>query len=503
MKKPGRSKGKRILALLAGPATFALLWLLAADLPGAARNTLAITGWVAIWWIFEAVPIPVASLLPLVLIPATGVRPAREVAGLYLSDLVFLLLGGFLLALMIERWNLHRRIALAVLQSVGTSPRRLVLGFLLASAGLSMWISNSATSLMLIPIALAVTHRLAAEGSSEGRFEVALLLAVAYGANCGGMATYVGTPPNLVFRERYEADFATGAEGAAPAISFLQWMLLGLPLLVALLPLVWFVLTRKLGSDRDPRIEQQLREERSRLPSWSEGELWAMGVFAVTALLWVTRQPLVIGERQFLGWIRLFPEGVVISDATVAIGMALLAFVVRARREPLAQPEPLLEWKEAERKLPWGIVFLLGAGMVLGDCFKSSGLTVIVGETLAAQFSAWSSTVVMGSVALVVSLITEVASNTATALLTLQTLSAVAPSLEMTPAALLLPATLAASCAFMMPVATGPNAIVFATGRLRIATMVRHGVVLNLAAVVLITFYLQWVALPLLGLASR
>lgn len=506
MTHPQRSF-RRSARVAAGPLAFAAVLLLApAAFSGAARMTLATTAWVAAWWILEALPIPATSLLPLVLLPVLGVRPATEVARLYANDLIFLLLGGFLLALTIERWGLHRRVALFVLGRVGSSPRRLSFGFLLAAAVLSMWISNTATALMLLPIALAVCTRLgeAQDAPTGRRTQVALLLSVAYGANLGGIGTYIGTPPNLIFRERYAIDFGAGQQGGPADISFLQWMLAFAPMTLLFLPVVWFALARTLPGRSSAAIEEVLEAENRSLPTWSSGEIQVGLLFVVTAILWITRVPIRVGEHVILGWTRWFPEGFEITDGTVAIAMALTCFVVRARgrsRDAPGDPrEPLMDWSTAESGMPWGILLLYGAGFALGDTFQTSGLSQVLGEQLAGSLAPDRPLLLIGSICLLMTFLTEVTSNTASTSVFLPILSAVALQLQLPAPMLLLPATLAASCAFMLPVGTPPNAIVFATGQVPIRSMVRIGFWINLAAVLWITLYLYHVALPILGI---
>jgi len=507
-------------AVAIGPLAFLLvLALRPAGLAGAPLKTLAATSWIAAWWILEAVPIAATSLLPLILFPLLGVKSASETAALYVEDLLFLLLGGFLLALALERWGLHRRFAIAVLSLLGGDPRKLVFGFCFAAALISMWISNSGTTLVLLPIALAVGRRIAGgvAPSERARVEQSLLLAVAYGATAGGLGTYVGTPPNLVFRERYVRDFGAGTPGGPPEISFLQWMAAFAPLALLMAAGIGFVLSRGLpraaDAPGDGSTREVIRRERAALPPWSAGEALVAAIFGLAALLWITREPLDVGGHVIFGWSRLFPAKNWVSDGTVAITLCMLCFVVRAR--PLAgmapppaaaragasaRTVPLLDWDEAEAKMPWGILLLFGGGFAIGDAFRSSGLSNVLGQALAGGLAGLPGPLVVLGVALFVILITEFMNNTACAQVLLPILSAVAPRLHLTPAALLVPATLASSCGFMMPAGTAPNAIVFATRKVAMGAMVRVGLLLDVGSALLVTAWIVWVALPIFGL---
>jgi len=500
-------------AIAAGPlAAVALLAWGPGGLSGPPLQVLAITAWVALWWVLEALPIAATSLLPLVLLPAFGIKAAGEVARLYMDDLLILLLGGFLLALALERWGLHRRLALAVLALLGGAPRRLALGCALAAALVSMWISNSGTTLVLLPIALAVGRRLGRDLEPEAarRVDRALLLAIAYGATAGGLGTYVGTPPNLVFRERYARDFGAGSPGGPPMISFLEWMIGFTPLALLLATLIGLVLARGLPRLDGSATRAAVRAERATLPPWSMGELLVTLFFLAAALLWITREPFDVDGRELFGWAqRLLPGGIewrkgTISDATVAMALTLACFVVRVKPAPgMAAPAgrtrvPLLDWAEAEQKMPWGILLLFGGGFALGDAFKSSGLSTILGNALAASLAGLPLFWIVLATCLFVILVSEFMNNTACAQVLLPLLSAVAPALGVAPAMLLVPATLAASCGFMMPAGTAPNAIVFATRRLKIGEMVRVGFLLDLLSALLVTAWVVWVA-PRLG----
>ena len=504
----------RPLAIVAGPLACAVVLLAApGGLAGAPLHTLAVAVWVALWWVLEALPIAATSLLPLVLLPAFGVKAAGDVARLYMEDLLILLLGGFLLALALERWGLHRRLALATLAALGGAPRRVVVGFALAAALVSMWISNSGTTLVLLPIALAVGQRLARElpPAAATRFQRAVLLAIAFGATAGGLGTYVGTPPNLVFRERYARDFGAGTVDGPPEITFLDWMLAFTPLALLLAVLIGAVLAFGLPRLDGRATRAVVRAERATLPPWCAGERLVALLFLAAALLWITREPFSAGGRDWFGWaLASWPGGIewkkgTISDGTVAMALVLLCFIVRVRPAAgMAERStntrvPLLDWTEAERKMPWGILLLFGGGFALGDAFKTSGLSEHLGHALAGALAGTPEFVIVLGTCLFVILVSEFMNNTACAQVLLPILGAVAPRLGLPPALLLVAATLAASCGFMMPAGTAPNAIVFATRRLRIGDMARVGLVLDLLCALLVTAWMLWVA-PRLGL---
>jgi sodium-dependent dicarboxylate transporter 2/3/5 len=379
-----------------------------------------------------------------------------------------------------------------------------------------MWISNSGTTLVILPIALAVSRRLDGDLAPDAhrRFDRAILLAVAYGATAGGLGTYVGTPPNLVFRQRYQQDFQAGLPGGEPAISFLQWMLAFAPLALALGTIFGLVLARGLPRIDGSRTRAAVRAEAQALPAWCLGERLVALIFALAALLWITREPLEVGERTLFGWSVSLWNRDVITDGTVAMALTLLCFVVRVppaqdmragaeRSLAAARSVPLLDWREAERRLPWGILLLFGGGFALGEAFRTSGLSTSLGQGLASALGGLAPWVVVLGVCLFVTLVSEFMNNTACAQVLLPILGGMARNLGFSPAALLIPAALAASCGFMMPAGTAPNAIVFATRRIRIGEMVRVGCVLDLVSAVLVTAWVLGIALPSLGIPLK
>lgn len=502
------------------PATIALLVTLAATLllapslaamPGPARRTLAVTVLMAAWWISVAIPIPATSLLPLALFAPLGVLGGRETAASYANSTIFLFMGGFILALGIQRWGLHRRIALHVVRAVGTDPARMVLGFMLASAFLSMWISNTATALMMLPIALAVIASLSESGIGASRprpespdFGAALLLGVAYAASIGGLATPIGTPPNISFLRILQILYPQ-----APDFSFGRWTLAFLPLTLVFLVLAWILLTRvvhRLGPDGVGEAESVIRREIDLLGAMGKAERRIAVVFGVTALLWLSRGDLSFGNWTLVGWAGWVERWVGgpfraanLDDATVAIAMAVVTFLVPGEPDERGRRRQLMDWDTAV-KLPWGILLLFGGGFALAAAFKESGLSRHLGEAFAGQIAGASPWLLVVATCLLLTFMTEVTSNTATTEVTLPVLAGAAGAMGVHPLLLMIPATLSASCAFMLPIATPPNAIVFGSGRLEMRQMVRAGLWLNFLGAALITAVFLLVASRILGL---
>ena len=444
-------------------------------LPVAAVRLVGVTLWVGIWWVTEALPLGATALIPAATFPILSIATAKEVSPAYASPAILLLLGGFLLALAVERSQVHRRIALQVLLTVGTSPRRLVLGFAVAAAVLSMWISNTATTLMMMPIALAITDR---AGPEHRSFAVAVLLGVAYGASVGGMATPIGTPPNAIALDALSAAFPDG-----PELNFATWIGRALPAVVLIVPLIWLVLTRvfpRVPSSLDLGAGDVLRQELRALGAWRPSEVRALVVFAIAAVLWVTRKDLVFGEALTIpGWAStLGIKGT--HDATVALLAAVLAFSLPSGDPDDPPGTRLLPWETA-LKAPWGLVLLFGGGVALSKGFSKTGLSAYLGEQLETLVNAGVvSFVAVASLAATFG--TEIVSNTALANIVMPILASTAKSAAIDPRLLLVPVAMACSCAFMMPAATGPNAIAFGSGRVRIAEMVQAGFLTNLGA---------------------
>jgi sodium-dependent dicarboxylate transporter 2/3/5 len=475
---PTRQTSTRALVgLAAGPLLLTAMLLLAPP------EGMTILGWrtaatrvlMAVWWITEAIPIAATALLPIVLFPPLGVATVAATTAPYANPVIYLFLGGFLIAMALERCGLHRRMATAVLGVVGARPANLILGFMAATAFISMWVSNSATVVMMLPmatsvIALARGGADAAVGAESRNFDVALLLGIAYAGNIGGLGTLIGTPPNALL-----AGFM--AETYAIEIGFLQWMLLGVPIVVIALPFAWFVLTRWLhpvGIDPIAGGAAMLREERRTLGPISREE-WTVGtITALTAAAWVSR-PIV--ER----WLPA------VTDTGIAIAGALLLFTVPLRWRPL---RAALTWTQAER-LPWSVLILFGGGLSLAAAIQETGLAGWLGAELAA-LAGWPVFAVILVVTTVVIFLTELTSNTATAAAFLPIVASLAVGIGTDPMLLAIPTALAASCAFMMPVATPPNAVVYGTGAVTIPQMARAGMWLNLffAALLPLVVYL-------------
>jgi sodium-dependent dicarboxylate transporter 2/3/5 len=470
------------VGLVLGPA--ASLVMLAAGPPAglepAAWHTAAVAVLMAVWWMTEAVPIPATALLPLALFPLLGVAKVREAAAPFAHPLVFLLMGGFLIALAMQRWNLHRRIALTLIGVFGTGPRRLIAGFMVATAVLSMWVSNTATTLMMLPIALSVVELLKREGGGDDpNFPVALMLGIAYAASIGGMGTLIGTPPNA-----FMASFMDETYGVT--IGFAQWMLIGLPLVAVFLPIAWLVLTRVAFPVRLAAVEgagRVISGELAAMGPISRGERVVLAVFVATAAAWILRPQLSA----------LVPA-LDLTDTVIAMSGALVLFVIPVdwRRRVFA-----LDWEWA-RNLPWGVLVLFGGGLSLAAAIKATGLAAWIGGATGTLAGAAVVVIVIVVTALII-LLTELTSNTATTATFLPVVAAVAVSLGENPFLLVVPAALAASCAFMMPVATPPNAIVFGSGYLTIRQMIHAGLWLNVIGLVVIVGLGYSIMLAVLG----
>jgi sodium-dependent dicarboxylate transporter 2/3/5 len=441
--------------IIIGPAAALLLYflLLGQGWTGAASITAAVTLLCATWWVFEPVPIPFTSLIPLAVFPLLGVLTPAQVGQSFGSPLILLLMGGFMLSTAMSDSGAHRRIALFMVNLFGGgSARGLVLGFMAASAVLSMWISNTATTLMLLPVALAVLEQ------TDRRMNIPLLLGIAYAASIGGLGTPIGTPPNLIFMQIHLDRF-----GTAP--SFPEWMSWGIPVVVLLVPLAGLWLTRGV------RLEKPVELPRAGI--WRPFEKRVLAMFALTALFWITRQTPFGG---WSAWLDL-PQA---NDASVA----LIAVVMMAAL-PNGEGGRLLRW-EAAGSIPWGVLLLFGGGICIANAFVQSGLADNIAQELGAFLTLPTWALIL-SMCLTVTFLTEVTSNTATASLLMPLLAATAIATDMNPMLLMVPAVLSASCAFMLPVATAPNAIVFGSGKVRIKDMARAGFMLNLIGAVVIT----------------
>jgi sodium-dependent dicarboxylate transporter 2/3/5 len=419
---------------------------------------MAIVGFVGvlcvIWWVFEPIPIPVTSLLPVAILPLLGVLTPTEVGAAYGSPLVLLLLGGFLLSKAMEHSGAHRRIALAMVNLMGASSgRRLVLGFMVASAILSMWISNTATTLMLLPVALAVL-----DGTDQKEvLAVPLLLGIAYAASVGGIGTPIGTPPNLVFMQIYE-------QTTGNSVSFTQWMSWGVPVVVILVPIIGLMLTRKLTG--------KIAIELPKVGVWSTAEKRVMIIFVLTALAWMTRGEPFGGWKHLLG----IPWA---NDASVAL-LAVVAVFLTSN----GSGEKLLDWQRAST-IPWGVLLLFSGGICLAKGFSNSGLSGLMGQWLSSM-TAMPTLALIAVICLVVTFLTEATSNTASTTLLMPVLAAAALASGIAPEIMMVPAAMSASCAFMLPVATAPNSVVFGTGMISTGRMAREGAALNIIGAMVI-----------------
>ncbi|HDS01394.1 MAG TPA: SLC13/DASS family transporter [candidate division Zixibacteria bacterium] len=483
------------IAIIAGPL-LALVIILFFDLDPDNRNvtlTAAVAVWMAVWWITEAIPIAATALLPVALFPLLGVAEGREIAGKYFNHIIFLFMGGFMIALALQRWNLHKRIALKIMLLIGTSPSRIILGFMAASFFLSMWISNTATVMMMLPIAMAVIARLKDSFEKQGVDKVAtsLLLGTAYASSVGGMATLIGTPPNLAFAKIFEETFPM-----APEISFAGWIIFSLPISLVFLLFIWAFMSFKarMGKGRKAANRSIFIEEYKKLGPFSYEEKVVMIDFMILAFLWLFRNPIPVGDFVIPGWSTLLPVPEFIDDGTVSISMALILFLIPSRTRP---GRMIMDWKTAV-SLPWGIVILFGGGFALAYAFKASGLSVWIGSQLGG-LAAFHPLLIIAVICLTMTFLTELTSNTATTQTILPIIAGVAIGIGVNPLLLMVPATLSASCAFMLPVATPPNAIVYGGGDFRIATMAKAGIVLNLFGVFLISLAFYFMGRIILG----
>ncbi|MBZ5216285.1 DASS family sodium-coupled anion symporter [Bacillus paralicheniformis] len=472
--KPPSYKTPQKIGLLLGPALFfaVLLFFFPEGLSHEGRMVLATTLWVAVWWITEAVPIPAASLLPIVLLPLTGALEGAAVTSSYGDPIVFLFLGGFLIALAMERWNLHKRIALNIISVVGTSTSRIVLGFMAATGFLSMWVSNTAAVMMMLPIGTAIIHQVSAVMKSESKdlageeakFSKALIFSIGYAGTIGGLGTLIGTPPNIILAANIKKLY--GVE-----VSFGGWMAFAVPVVVILLVAVWLYLTKvahPIKMKELPGGKELILEEKRKLGKMSFEETMVLLVFGFAAFMWVT--------RTFL-WDDKIPG---IDDTMIAIFAASLLFLIPS----LNKGGRVLDWS-VSKDLPWGILLLFGGGLALATGFKETGLAEWIGGRLTVLDGFNFVVIVVISAALVLFL-TEITSNTATATMILPVLASLALALNVHPYALMVPAAMAANCAFMLPVGTPPNAIIFASGKLKISEMVRTGFVINIFTLILI-----------------
>ncbi len=463
-----------------GPLAFVLtlLFVHPEGMSKEANVVLASTLWIAIWWVLEVLPIAVTSLLPIILFPLSGALGISATTASYGHRFIFLFVGGFMLAIGIEKWQLHKRIALNIIRLIGTSATRIILGFMVATAFLSMWTSNTATTVMMLPIGLAIIAQLRDNPNTAENdntiFGKALMLAIAYSASIGGMASLIGTPPNLilagVFQEAY------GIE-----LGFSQWLVIGLPISLVLLFICWQYLIRVSFSFEQktfPGGMTEIKNQLQRLGAISKEERMLLIVFSATVFLWMTRSFLIN------------PWLPALDDTIIALMAAISLFIL-----PASKPgERLLDWRLAVQ-LPWGVLLLFGAGFAIAEAFGSSGLALWIATQLTAAEGV-SPLVLLFLLVASVNFLTEITSNMATTAMLLPILVPVALSLDLHPYMLMIGVTLAASCAFMLPVATAPNAVIFGSGYLRMKNMVRAGVGLNIISIIIITLFV-YLLLPI------
>ena len=477
-----RSKIIKQFGLVLGPLlfTFTLLFFKPEGLSPEGVAVLATTIWVAIWWILEVVPIAVTAMLPIILFPITGAMELSTTTAAFGHKYVFLYIGGFVLAIAIEKWNLHKRIALTVINIIGTSVSKIILGFMIATAFLSMWISNTATTVMMLPIGMAIILQLKDNPNTKVDeneiFGKALMLSIAYSASIGGVATLIGTPPNLIFAGILEEQYNV-------EMTFSKWIIYGLPISIILLFICWKYMTTVAFSftQKDfPGGKAEIKRLLKNLGKISYEEKTVLIVFCITAFLWMTRSFLIS---------KLIPA---IDDTIIAMASATILFILPTKKR---KEKKIINWESAV-KLPWGILLLFGGGLALAEGFKTSGLAVWIGAQVT-QFENLPLFALLFVLILAVNFLTEITSNLATTAMLLPVIAPIALILDVHPFTLMVGITVAASCAFMLPVATPPNAIVFGSGYLKIPDMMRTGILMNVISVILITL-ITYYLLPLL-----
>ena len=472
---------KKKIGLFLGPFLFILIkfFFHPEGLDDSANAILASTVWIAVWWITEAISIPATALLPIILFPLTGGLSLSETTSSYGHKYIFLFLGGFILAIAIEKWNLHKRIALNIIKLIGTNINRIILGFMVATALLSMWISNTATAVMILPVGMAIIAQLQDNPKTQKDenliFGKALMLAIAYSASIGGMATLIGTPPNLVLAGVIESTYHT-------EITFSQWFMFGFPISVILLFICWVYLTKfafKFNQKEFPGGKSEIEKQLKELGKISYEEKAILSVFLLTAIAWISRSFLLV---------KWLPE---IDDTIIAIIASIVLFLVPNSKKNKA----LISWEDTV-KLPWGILILFGGGMALALGFESTGLASWIGNQLT-SLEGVSVFVLLLILITSVNFLTEITSNMATTAMLLPVLVSLATVIDVHPYILLVSATVAASCAFMLPVATPPNAVVFGSGYLKIEDMVRKGIWMNIISIIILTLIVYYI-LPLM-----
>ena len=469
------------IGFILGPLSFVLImnFLNPEGMEPQAKAILACASWIAIWWVTEPIPIAATALLPIIIFPLSGGLDIKSTTAAFGHKLVFLFIRGFVLAIAIQKWKLHKRIALNIISLVGVNKNNIILGFMIATAFLSMWISNTATSVMILPVGLAIISQLKDDpNTSENEnsvFGKALMLAIAYSASIGGMATLIGTPPNMIFAGVIKKSYGID-------ISFFDWFQFGLPLSIFFLFICWFYLTKiafKFKQKQFSAGKKEINTQLKALGKISFEEKTIFVVFILTALAWITRSFVLV---------KIMPN---IDDTIIAIIAAVILFILPSRNAINSKSNKIIDWDDAI-KLPWGILLLFGAGMALAEGFQSSGLDVWIGSQLTYLKSIPLIIIILIIIASV-NFLTEITSNMATTAMLLPILVSLSVVLDLHPYYLLVSATLAASCAFMLPVATPPNAVVFGSGLLKIEDMFKKGLWLNLISIITLTFVIYFI----------
>lgn len=472
-----------IIKLLLGPLFFVLIVLFANLSPGQPHVTLmaGIIAWIACWWLTEVVDLAVTSLLPLVLLPTLGIMDAKTTALQYNDQVIFLFVGGFILSFAIEKWDLHKRISLKILSLIGTSPVKILAGVMFTTYFISMWMSNTATVMMLLAAVLAINYNIQQEigDTIKNNIPSALLLGLAYSASIGGMATLVGTPTNMIFYSFYQTHLPQ-----AEVMTFTKWFGVGLPISFLLLTGTFFILRyRYISKESNIKFDKSyFKEAYKKLGAFSYEEIIVTVLFSVTALLWFTRSDMTLGDFKFYGWANLFVKKEFIQDSTVAIFMAMLLFIIPSKKE---KGQHLLQWEDA-KKIPYDIILLFGSGFALAKGFEVSGLS----KWLAGQLHFLQHVhpfLIVLAVCIVVCIISEFASNVASIQLVLPILLVLSSSLKINPLMLMIPATLAASLGYIMPVATAPNTIVYGSKQFPVRHMLRVGALVDILGIGLIS----------------
>jgi sodium-dependent dicarboxylate transporter 2/3/5 len=439
----------------------------------------------AVWWVSEAIPIGITALIPVVLFPALGVLNGKAISSAYFNHVIFLFIGGFLMALAMEKHNLHKRIALKILSITGSSYGRILFGFMLATWFLSMWMSNTTTAMMMVPIAISVITKFEenTSGANAKKYSYGFLFGIAYSASIGGIATLIGTPPNLSFARIFNIIFKNG-----PEIIFSQWIIFALPISILMFLAAWLLLYLKYKPKGEKKDKANLFSQHYvQLGRITYEEKIILATFVTLALLWIFRSDIKVNNFVLPGWSNLFSQPKFLNDGTVAMAISLLLFMIPSKAK---KGENILEGRIILR-LPWHIVLLFGGGFALAQGFAESGLALWLGERMSA-ISALPPFLIILVIAMFMSFLTELTSNTATTEMLLPILAGIGVSININPLMLMIPATLAASLAFMLPVATPPNAIVFGTNQLKIAEMMKTGFLLNVIGVLIITLIMYY-----------